>query len=73
MKTFKLTVTLTVSEVWIEDGFDATTPEFAQSLAETIKENYLTYAYDHEFQVGVGVEERLDVRLREHQSRIKNN
>lgn len=47
MVTFKLEVTIKVHETWIVDGY-AATPERIEKI---IRENDLTYAYDHEYRV----------------------
>lgn len=57
MKTFKFEITMKVADCWIEDGFGASSKkdqkELEERIAEVIKENMLTYAYGHEFQVSV--------------------
>ncbi len=57
MKTFKFEITMKVADCWIEDGFGAVSradqKRLEEQIAETIKENMLTYAYGHEFQVSV--------------------
>lgn len=57
MKKFKFEIEMKVADCWIEDGFGAANREekkvLEERIAEVIKENMLTYAYGHEFQVKV--------------------
>jgi hypothetical protein len=45
--TWKFEISLTTTKTWVEDGFD---PDEEQ-IKEVLKENLLTYSYDHEFTV----------------------
>ena len=57
MKSFKFEITMKVADCWIEDGFGAASREdkkkLEEQIAEVIKENMLTSAYGHEFEVKV--------------------
>lgn len=57
MKQFKFEITMKVADCWIEDGFGATNKqekkELEERIAEVIKNNMLTWAYGHEFQISV--------------------
>ena len=48
MKTFKWTVEFSVSENWVEDGFNLT-----EETAKEMLSNFLPFAYGHELQATV--------------------
>jgi len=52
MKTFTLTIQIKVTNNWIDDGFDPHTPEWKESICNSIRE-LLPYAYDNEFIVTI--------------------
>ena len=67
MKTFKLEVTLKVSENWVADGFGFANKkekkEFTEQIEETLQNNLLTYAYGSEFYAKCKVIEAPDMKI----------
>jgi len=52
MKKWKISLTVEVSENWIEDGFDLNHPEREEQLKDAIT-SMLPYAHEHEMKVSI--------------------
>lgn len=52
---FTYTITLTIDEAWIADGFDLRTDDEDSNyaIAEAIRSHFLPYAYSHEVEAKV--------------------
>lgn len=48
MKTWKVTLELSVSDNWLEDGFDLTEEERKEQITEFFEEQLLPYSYTNE-------------------------
>jgi hypothetical protein len=50
MKTFKVSATIKIADVWIEDGFNLNEKSFKNQLKEGIQD-MIPHAYEHEIKV----------------------
>jgi hypothetical protein len=53
MQKFSLSIEISISENWIEDGMNPKSKEFKESLEKVISERFFSYCYPNEFQVKV--------------------
>lgn len=49
MKNFNFTLNLSVSDYWIEDGFNPS----EETIVDAIRKSLLTYSYENEFLISV--------------------
>lgn len=54
MKTWKIEIKMSVSENWVDDGFNPTDKEWIDYIDEQIK-NMLPYAHENEVKISVTV------------------